>query len=173
MIVRPMQPADTGICARWIAETPLWQRYGVTQTSAQRRFELALKRQATIAVAEVEAPGRGKKQLLGFVWYTLHGAFERSGYIPLICVAPGEYGRGVGKVLMDYAEGQVFQKVGELFLLVSDFNVPAQRFYQRRGYIQIGALPDYILSGVSELIYLKHRQAIRSLNGDNSIEQAI
>jgi ribosomal protein S18 acetylase RimI-like enzyme len=159
MIVRPMQPADAPICAKWMAETPLWQCYGVTQASAQRRFELALERQATIAIAEREEPGSRHKQLLGFVWYTLRGAFERSGYIPLIGVAPGEYGQGVGKALMDYAEDQVFPQAGELFLLVSDFNEPAQRFYQRRGYIQIGALPDYILPGVSELIYLKRRPA--------------
>ena len=159
MIVRPMQPADARICAKWMAGTPLWQRYGVTQASAQRRFELVLERQATIAIAEREWPGPGHQQPLGFVWYTVRGAFERSGYIPLIGVAPGEYGQGVGKALMDYAEGQVFQQVSELFLLVSDFNEPAQRFYQRRGYIQVGALPDYILTGVSELIYYKRRLA--------------
>lgn len=174
MIVRPMQSADTGICARWMADTPLWQRYGVTQTSAQRRFEIALEHQATIAVAEGEEPELGKKQLLGFVWYSLRGAFERSGYIPLIGVAPAEYGQGVGKALMDYAESHVFQQVSELFLLVSDFNAPAQRFYQRRGYIQVGTLPDYILPGISELIYLKRRPASRSLNvGGNQIEQSI
>jgi ribosomal protein S18 acetylase RimI-like enzyme len=146
-----------------MAETPLWQRYRVTQTSAQRRFELALERQSTIAVAEKNEPGPREKRLLGFVWYTLRGAFERSGYIPLIGVAPGEYGQGVGNTLMDYAEGQVYQQVGELFLLVSDFNAPAQRFYQRRGYIQVGALPDYILPGVSELIYLKRRPASETI----------
>lgn len=157
MIVRPMQLPDACICAKWMVETPLWQRYGVTQASAQQRFELALEGRATIAVAEREGPRFGHKQLLGFVWYTISGAFERSGYIPLIGVSPGEYGQGIGRLLMDYAEGQVFQQVGELFLLVSDFNEPAQSFYQRRGYIQIGVLPDYILPGISELIYFKRR----------------
>ena len=155
MIVRAMQPEDAAICAKWMEDTPLWQRYGVTQASAQRRFELALERQAKIAVAQRTGPKPDHKQVLGFVWYTLNGAFERSGYIPLVGVAPGEYTKGVGTALMDYAEGQVFQQAHEIFLLVSDFNAPAQRFYQRRGYIQVGALPDYILPGISELIYLK------------------
>ena len=162
MIVRLMQPADARNCAKWMVETPLWQRYGVTQASAQRRFELALERQATIAMAEREGPGH--PQPLGFVWYSLRGAFERSGYIPLIGVAPGEYGLGVGTTLMDYAERLVFQQVSEIFLLVSDFNEPAQRFYQRRGYIQVGALPDYILTGVSELIYFKRLTASKTIN---------
>jgi ribosomal protein S18 acetylase RimI-like enzyme len=163
MIVRPMQPPETHICARWMAETPLWQRYGVTLASAQRRFELALEQQATIAVAESAEPGIEHNQPVGFVWYATRGAFERSGYIPLIGVAPGEYSKGVGKALMDYAESQVFQQVGELFLLVSDFNEPAQRFYKRRGYIQVGVLPDYILHGVSELIYMKRRPGSETL----------
>jgi ribosomal protein S18 acetylase RimI-like enzyme len=157
MIVRRMQPEDAPACAAWMAATPLWQRYGVTLAGARRRFELGLEAQATIAVAERQGPGERRIIPLGFVWYTVRGAFERSGYIPLIGVAPGEYGQGVGKALMDYAEGRVFQQVGEIFLLVSDFNERAQRFYQRRGYFQVGALPDYILPGVSELIYLKRR----------------
>lgn len=164
MIVRPMQLADAHICAQWMAETPLWQRYGITQGSMLRRFELALEDQAMIAVADMEGARLGQKQPLGFVWYTLRGAFERSGYIPLIGVARGEYGRGIGNGLMDYAEGQVFQQVGELFLLASDFNQPAQRFYERRGYIQVGTLQDYILPGVSELIYFKRRATSEPLN---------
>lgn len=165
MIVRPMEPADTPICARWMAATPLWQRYGVTQNDAQRRLEHALERQATIAVAESEGSGGEQKRLLGFVWYTFRGAFERSGYIQLIGVAPGETGQGIGKALMDFAEDQVFQQVAEMFLLVSEFNIPARRFYHRRGYLHVGTLPDYILPGVNELIYFKRRPSIVSFKG--------
>jgi hypothetical protein len=43
----------------------------------------------------------------------------------------------------------------DLFLLVSDFNHDAQRFYQRQGYQQIGAIPGYVLPDVSELIFRK------------------
>jgi ribosomal protein S18 acetylase RimI-like enzyme len=153
MIVRPMQPDDARLCARWMAQTPLWQRYGVTEPGALHRFELGLEQGALIAIAERIG------QPVGFVWYTLRGAFNRSGYIPLIGVAPNEYSQGIGQALMDHAEDRVFQHVGELFLLVSDFNQAAQRFYRQRGYIQVGALPDYILPGVSELIYYKRGAA--------------
>jgi ribosomal protein S18 acetylase RimI-like enzyme len=136
-----------------MAQTPLWQRYGVTEASALRRFELGLERQANIAIAEQGG------LVLGFVWVSLRGAFERSGYIPLIGVDPAQYGQGIGQALMDYAEAQVFQQAGELFLLVSDFNEAAQRFYFRRGFIQVGVLPDYILPGVRELIFMKRRPA--------------
>jgi ribosomal protein S18 acetylase RimI-like enzyme len=153
MIVRPMQVKDAGPCAHLMAETPLWQRYGVTEASARRRFELGLQNQANIAIAE--QGGR----LLGFVWVSLNGAFERSSYIPLIGVAPGHYSRGIGQTLMDYAEELAFRHTAELFLLVSDFNRAAQRFYLQRGFIQVGLLPDYVLPGVSELVYMKRRPA--------------
>jgi ribosomal protein S18 acetylase RimI-like enzyme len=146
-----MRLEDARLCAGWMAQTPLWQRYGVSAAAALRRFEAGLEQQAGIAVAEQDGLAAG------FVWVSLRGAFERSGYIPLIGVAPGRYGGGIGQALMDFAEEQVFRQASELFLLVSDFNTAAQRFYLRRGFAQVGALPDYILPGVSELIYLKRR----------------
>lgn len=153
MIVRPMRSEDAQVCARLMAQTPLWQRYGVSEAGARQRFEQGLERGASLAVAERDG------QVAGFVWIAVRGAFEHSGYIPLIGVAPGQYGGGVGQALMDYAEDLVFGEAGELFLLVSDFNEAAQRFYRRRGFVQVGALPDYILPGVSELIYMKRRPA--------------
>ena len=44
-----------------------------------------------------------------------------------------------------------------MFLLVSDFNTDAQQFYQRLGYRQVGKLDDYVVPGVSELIFWKRR----------------
>ncbi len=149
MILRPMQPADILPCARLMAQSPLWQRYAVTQASAVRRFEQGLSRQATIVVAEQE------EIVAGFVWYEPRGAFARSGYITLIGVQPDRRSRGVGQALMAHAEAELFSVVDDIFLLVSDFNQDAQRFYQRLGYRQVGSIPDYVVLGVTELIYHK------------------
>jgi ribosomal protein S18 acetylase RimI-like enzyme len=64
-------------------------------------------------------------------------------------------GQGVGDALMDAAEEIMFEKTKDIFLLVSDFNDGAQRFYQRRGYAQVGALTGYVLPDVVELIFRK------------------
>ena len=93
--------------------------------------------------------------LLAYLWLVERGAFDHSDYVRLIGVRPGERGRGVGRALMKYAEKVSRAQGRDLFLLVSDFNTDAQRFYQRLGFHQVGLLEDYVMPGVAELIYRK------------------
>lgn len=132
-----------------MAESPLWQRYRVTLASAIRRFEQGIARQATITIAELDGG------IAGFIWYDDLGAFSRSGYIMLVGVQPELRSQGVGQALMTHAETEMYRQVKDIFLLVSDFNEPAQRFYQRLGYRQVGAIPDYVMPGITELIFHK------------------
>ncbi len=147
-----MLPTDIPACAHWVAETPLWQRYGVTEQSMMERLRTGVDNGATIYVAA------SADEVLGFLWVVESGAFNRSGYIQLIGVRPGARGRGIGRALMGFAEAQMFGQGRDLFLLVSDFNVDAQRFYRRLGYRQVGALQDYVVQGVGELIFWKSRK---------------
>jgi len=39
--------------------------------------------------------------------------------------------------------------------LCSDFNTDAQRYYEKHGYSRVGAIPDYVVPGITELIYRK------------------
>lgn len=149
--IRPMTTADIESCAELMAASPLWQRYGVTIASASARFESALQEGSLLLVADGSDGG-----LLGFVWVVLRGAFNRSGYIPLIGVEAAQRGGGIGQQLLESAEDRVRQAaIHDMFLLCSDFNVAAQRFYQRQGYIQVGAIPDYVVPGITELIFHK------------------
>ena len=149
LTIRPMTQDDVPHCARWMAETPLWQRYGVTVERAAARLAHGLADGATIYIAECDG------ERVGFIWIVARGAFDRSGYIPLIAVRPGERGRGIGRALMAFAEGELFALSDDVFLTVSDFNVEAQQFYRRLGYQPVGALPGYLAPGISELIYRK------------------
>ncbi|MEZ4729086.1 MAG: GNAT family N-acetyltransferase [Caldilineaceae bacterium] len=151
MRIRPLLPTDIPPLATLMATTPLWQRYGVTTGSATQRLQDGLAQGATIAVAELQdAP-------VGFVWYVERGAFQQGGYIMLIGVDSHLRSQGIGQALMYHAETQLFTKATSIFLLVSDFNHAAQRFYERLGYQQIGALPDFVVPGVTEFIFYKHR----------------
>ena len=49
----------------------------------------------------------------------------------------------------------MFTHSADVFLLVSDFNTTAQAFYRRLGYEQVGAIPGYVVPGITELIFRK------------------
>ncbi len=149
--IRPINLEDVPAVAAIMAGNALWQRYGVTVDSAARRLQRGLAAGATIAVAASDG------RVAGFVWWVAEGAFQRSGYIMLFGVDPNAHGQGIGRALLAHAEAALFAASSSIVLLVSDFNVEAQRFYQRHGYAQVGALPDYVKPGVSELIYYKRK----------------
>src|SRR5262245_46324260 len=159
--IRPMTSGDVEPCAAMMVATPLWQRYGVTQESASSRLSAGLREDAIMLVAV----GQNDEKPLGFVWLVLRGAFDHSGYIPLIAVKPGQRGAGIGQQLLTAAEERTRPVADDIFLTCSDFNVDAQRFYERHGYVKVGALADYILPGVAELIYRKRlidpRESVR------------
>ncbi len=157
MDIRALLPADIPALARLMAGDPLWQRYGVTEASAARRLAAGLASGAAIAVAEADGAA------VGFIWYVERGAFARSGYIMLIGVAADRRGSGVGRALMAHAEAALFAGADDVFLLVSDFNAAAQTFYRRLGYQQVGALPDYVVEGVTELVFRKRKRDGRPL----------
>ncbi len=133
-----------------IATTLPWQRYGVTPERAAERLLDALHRDSALLVAD---DGGGNR--LGFVWLLRHGAFDLSGYIRWIVVSPTNRSGGIGRLLLAAAEEECRKTARDIILLCADFNVDAQRFYERHGYIQVGLLPDYVLPGVAELIYRK------------------
>jgi ribosomal protein S18 acetylase RimI-like enzyme len=126
--------------------------YNVTEESFAKRLRDGLAEGATIYTAERDGV------VVGFLWLVERGAFNRSGYVQLIGVQSDARSVGVGRALMQFAEEKIFAQARDLFLLVSDFNTDAQRFYQRLGYQQVGKLDEYVIPGVNELIYHKKRK---------------
>lgn len=151
MTFRALQPADVASVAAMMAANTLWQRYGITHEAAARRLQSGLDGGATVVVAETSGV------VVGFVWYVVGGAFQRSGYVMLIGVDPSRQRQGIGHALLDRAEAALFATAESILLLVSDFNTAAQSFYHQRGYVQVGAIPDYVIPGVCELILFKRR----------------
>lgn len=98
---------------------------------------------------------RRQKSRLGFVVLTLAGALP--GYIQSVAVAPAVRGEGIGSLLLAHAEARIFAVSPNVFLCVSSFNPRARRLYERAGYQLIGAMPDYLVRGHSELLFRKSR----------------
>lgn len=148
--IRPMQPDDFAILAGWMVTIPLWQRYHLTSEQAVRQFASAYDKGDILLAADRQA-----NIASGFAWCVPEGAFGRSAYLRLIGVHPDCEGSGIGARLLNAVEEAASQRTNALFLLVSDFNVDAQRFYQRHGYQQAGAIGDYVVAGITELIFWK------------------
>ena len=98
----------------------------------------------------------GNTSAIGFVWAVQRGAFDRSGYIPVLGVETSYRSGGIGMALIEAAE-EYLRPASDVVLLCTEFNTDAQRFYERHGYVRVGILPDYIAPGIAELIYRKRR----------------
>ena len=162
--LRRMRARDVDACARIVASDPLWQRYGLSHSRARQLIGRALgrarqSRLAAHAVGEL-AVARHGADVVGFIWFRLDGTFHHSGYVRWIAVAPQARGRAVGARLMRHAEERIFRHGPNVYLLVSDFNVKAQAFYRRLGYVRVGALRDYVVPGITEHLYRKTRGPI-------------
>jgi GNAT superfamily N-acetyltransferase len=147
--LRPLAPADVGPLARALAALPLLARYGRDEAAFARDLAAALARGDGLAVA-VDGSG-----LAGLVWFLPSGTLGMGAYLRLIVVVPGREGGGVGAALLAAFEQAAAVAGKHAFLLVSDFNVGAQRFYERHGWTRSGAFPGLVLSDVTELLYWK------------------
>jgi GNAT superfamily N-acetyltransferase len=145
-----MTPEDFPLLAAWMVELPLFQRYGLAVSGAVASFAAGLARGDWLLTADEDA-----ERACGFAWVMPGGAFGRSPYLRLIGVRADRAGGGLGAALLADVERRAAEVAADLFLLVSDFNEGAQRFYRRAGYQQVGSIPGYVLPDVAELIYRK------------------
>jgi [ribosomal protein S18]-alanine N-acetyltransferase len=135
---------DARVCAQLMSSSEPWITLG-------RSFEtsLTIVRDPTREVYLA----RDESGVAGFLILCLTGAFV--GYIQTICIDSRCRGRGLGSLLLDFAEGRIRQVSPNIFMCVSSFNLGARRLYQRHGYEVIGELKDYIVKGHSEILLRK------------------
>ena len=148
-MIRPLIAADVTALASRLAELPLMVRYGRDAGALARSLEAARARGEGLLIAE----DRGAP--LGLAWFLPEGTLALGGYLRLIAVVPGAEGRGTGLALLRAFEAETARRSAHAFLLVSDFNAGAIRFYEREGYVRVGKLPGLVLPEVGELLYWK------------------
>jgi GNAT superfamily N-acetyltransferase len=145
-----MTSEDAASVAKWMPTIDPWVRYGLTSERAQSRLGVGMARGDIVLTADLD-----NRKACGFGWCIPAGAFDLSPYLRWIAVHPELAGAGVGTALMAAFEQEALAHGKDMFLLAADFNVGAHRFYERQGYSQIARLPDYVVTGVSELLYWK------------------
>jgi len=110
---------------------------------------LRMVRDPTREVYVAKAQG----ELAGFLILSMTGPFV--GFVQTVCVHPDHQRRGVGTVLVGFAEERIFRESPNVFLCVSSFNTDAKRLYHRLGYDVVGELTDYLVRGHSEILLRK------------------
>lgn len=118
------------------------------------RLERSLTRAAQngelyIAYDETDRP-------LGAMKVVMRGFCGLYPYLGLIGVHTDSRGLGVGRFLMEQLEQMALESgTRRVTLMVSDFNIGAQRFYERLGYWKLGEIPDASKEGITELVMIK------------------
>jgi len=148
-VIRPLREADAAALASDLARLPLLVRYRRDATRIARDLAEASARGDGLLVEERDGGVRA------LAWFHRAGTLGVGGYLRLLAVAPEATGEGVGAALLLAFEAEVARESRHAFLLVSDFNDGAQRFYERHGYARVGAVPGLVLPDVSELVYWK------------------
>ena len=149
MSIRPLRRDELPAFCADLARLPLMRRYGRDAERIRADLEAALSRGDGLLVEEAEGRARG------LAWFLRSGTLGMGGYLRLIAVVPKATGGGTGARLLQAFEAEVARESRHAFLLVSDFNRGAQRFYERHGYARAGALPGLVLPDVAEIIYWK------------------
>ena len=86
----------------------------------------------------------------------LRHPFLRGAYLELLAILPAHQGRGLGHRIIDWTVAETSGRVGNLWTCVSAFNSRALAFFEKQGFRRVGALPDLVRDGFSE-IFLRRR----------------
>lgn len=145
-VIREMEPDDHNAVVHLLGESDPWSTLGYTKndwncifcpTPQGRDCYVALLDGAVAGVAIVK-----QKFLLG-------------DYLELLGVAVSARQKGIGGHLLQHIEELVFKRTKNLFACVSDFNESARAFYKKHGYQEIGPMPNFLISGSSEILLRK------------------
>jgi ribosomal protein S18 acetylase RimI-like enzyme len=148
-VIRALAAPDLPALAEGLAELPLLRRYGRSAQKLQATLEAALARGDGLLVAE----DRGAPA--GLAWFLTSGTLALGGYLRLLAVLTPFQGRGIGARLLSAYELETARASAHSFLLTSQWNVEAQRFYERAGYLHVGLFPSLVVEGEDEALYWK------------------
>ena len=148
MDIGPLRPAEVDEVSAFVADLPLYRRYGYTAAAVARDLRAALEDPRCFVTAGRDDGVRG------IVWAIDRGAFARSLYVKLVAVRADGHGRGVGRALMAATEALPAASRGVALLCSAD-NAEALAFYDRLGYARVGAIPGYVAPGLDEVIFYK------------------
>ena len=151
-----MVPGDREAVVTLLAESDPWKTLGYTPEDWKRIFcPVPKDREAYV----LQFGGR----VAGIA--IVKPQFLLGDYLELLGIAPQARGTGLGTTLLNYIESAVFGRTKNLFACVSDFNSAAREFYKRRGFQEIGPMPNFLIPGSAEMLLRKTAGPARTHGG--------
>ena len=145
-------PEEISLCADWMVASNPWN---VLHFSHAQCVESLSSPHLQINAAFQDG------EILGFLASMEHGI----GFEPMIeylCTSPKHRSQGIGSQLINHFEQSLFPESDNLYMFVSDINPNAIRLYNRLGYQQVGAWPNFNLEGQTEFLLRKSRRPIQA-----------
>ena len=135
-------------CIESIKHSVLWDEYFQYLTQLEEMFKDGISK------GQIHVALNTRDRCIGYIWVVKDGAFSHYPYLRSFAVQRGYRSKGIGTALMQYFEQ--LSPSQRFFLLVSELNDQAMRFYERNGYIAVGKIPDLFRPGICEIILTKH-----------------
>lgn len=136
--------------AKWIAAMQPWRGLGYRAAVLGRW----LARMAT--AQEVWIARAGSRGAVDGIIVAQDG-FLLGVFVALLAVPPARAGQGIGGALMAHVEARAFADRRWIYVSCDAANREARRFYRRRDFSRVGALPDLVQRGRVELLLRKGR----------------
>lgn len=138
-------------CLLCVKNSALWDAYFRDNPAHEAALEeMISKKQVYVATDK-------NNKCAGFMGVINNGCFHKFSYLATIAVQKKYRNKGIGETLVKKFETIGFKKADRVFILVSDFNKQAQKFYRKLGYKKVGNIPDLFKIGVSENLLVKYR----------------
>lgn len=147
-IAKKGQAQDCLICVK---NSDLWDAYFRTNPSHLATLEdMISKKQVYVATNKND-------KCIGFMGVVNNGCFRKFSYLSILAVKKMYRNKGIGEALVNKFETIGFKRADRVFILVSDFNKKAQKFYRKLGYKKVGNIPNLFKVGVSENLLVKYK----------------
>jgi len=138
-------------CIDCAKHSNLWEAYYKSNPLVENNIKKAItKKQIYVALNKND-------NCIGFMGIIHNGCFGEFSYLSALAIKRRYRSKGIGKQLIHRFEDIGFQKADKVFILVSDFNKEAHKFYKGLGYKKVGNIPDLFKKGISEHLLIKYK----------------
>lgn len=147
----PMSAEAAQVLGYALAQIDPWAHYAYTATAL-----------ATLLTAE--EPGalrfqiRADNVIAGAI--VIRSQWLRGPYLQFLGILPAYHRRGLGRSALSWFEAHArAEGARNLWVAASEFNVAAQTFYERHGFVRVATLDDLIAEGTAEILFRKRLAA--------------